>query len=132
VRRHSLGYPFAIPGAFPLLGVLLDQNPVSALTAGKLAMGVEKNPAMTIRVSESGIEVGGLLPLPLAMGPATATAIAAISTFIGALMTALANPANLLPNAVAADPALVTALTAFVAAMATAGPAIPATITKGQ
>lgn len=116
VRRHSLGYPFAIPGAFSDLQTLT--NPINPLLLGKLVVGKEASPAQCIRISGTTIEVGGLVPLPLAMGPATVTALTAISVWASAISA-------LVPGSAAATAILTTAL-------ATAATAIPATITKGQ
>lgn len=129
VRRHSLGYPFAIPGAFPLLDVLLAQNPVaSPLTAGKLAIGQDGNPATTIRVDATSVELGGLLPVPLAIGPTTATALTAIATYVAALTAALAGNATY----TLFQAAMVAPGAALAAALAAVIPTVPATITKGQ
>lgn len=126
VRRHSLGYPTALPGAHPDAEVLADDaNP---LYAGMLVLGKDGDPTQSIRIGPSGIEVGGALPMPLAMGPGTATVVAAIGAWIAACTAALA--AN--PDYTTFKAAMVAPGATVATAIGAAATAIPATISKGQ
>ena len=132
VRRHSLGYPTAFLGAHPDAEVLLDDAPVNPITAGKLVLGKDGDPTQSIRIGAGGIEIGGLLPLPLAMAVPTATMATALAvgwTAIAAAATALA---GLHVSDAPVYTPLAAAATAAAAACTAAVPLIPATISKGQ
>lgn len=127
VRRHSLGYPFAFPGAFPDSDALTD--PVNPLFLGKMIIGKDGDPAQSIRIGAAGVECGGILPMPLAMAAGVASAFGAIQTALAAVVThinAAAPPPD--PTTITLNAAMVTLGTAMTTALAL----IPATITKGQ
>ena len=110
VRRHALGYPTAFPGAHPDAAVLVDDaNP---LYSGALVIGKDGDPTSSIRIKNGSIEVGGLLPMPLAMSVATVAALNTIKAALGPLLGAGQG--------------------AFDTAMAASILLVPATITKGQ
>lgn len=112
VRRHCLGYPTAFPGAHPDDDVLLDDDPLNVITSGKLVLGKDGDPTQSIRIGPSGIEIGGLLPVPLAMGPGSVAALNAIVTAVAGLLGAGG--------------------AAFTATMTPLIAAVQATISKGQ
>lgn len=141
VRRHSLGYPFAIPGAFPDADALL--SPVNPLFTGAMVLGVDGDPTGTVRIKAGSVECGGALPLPLAIAPNVLAAIAALLASINAVQTEivaiqtawvakypLPDPATVALNT--AITTAVTALTTQATALTAANLIIPATITKGQ
>lgn len=86
LRRHSLGYAFAIPGAFPIADVLL--GPTNPLFLDKMVIGVDNDPTGTIRISSGSVECGGALPVPLALAAPTFVAINALAAALGAVMNA--------------------------------------------
>jgi hypothetical protein len=144
VRRHSLGYPVAIPGAHADPDVLADDaNP---LFTGMLVLGKDGDPTQSIRIGPTGVECGGALPLPLAMGVQTAaglaggatgaTANAAVFTALAALFTGLAisNPGDAVAYnvAAAACTTAASAATTMAATVTAAVAGVPALITKGQ
>jgi hypothetical protein len=111
-RRHSLGYPTAFPGAHPDLDVLLDDVPANIITYGKLVLGKDVDPTQSIRIGPTGIEIGGLVPIPLALATPTVAALQALVTSVAGLLGA-GGPA-------------------FEATMAPLLLAVAATIAKGQ
>lgn len=121
VRRQSLSYPFALPGAFPDALTLRDRVTYS----GKMVIGKDGDPTASIRLSPGSVECGGEAPVPLALGDTTKAALEAIITTMKAAFSAL-NPAS--GNAAAAT-AITTAETTTLNAAFTA---LVATITKGQ
>ena len=88
VRRHSLGYPTAFLGAAPDDAILLDDVAGNPITEGKLVLGKDGDPTQSIRIGPTGIEVGGALPMPLAMGPDTVAVLNAIVTAVAGLLGA--------------------------------------------
>lgn len=133
VRRHSLGYPTALLGAAPDDDVLLDDAVGNPITEGKLVLGKDGDPTQSIRISPSGIEIGGLLPLPLAMAVPTAAgftaeAVAWTALAAGFTLKATATPAE----AAAIWTPMAAAATAAAAACTAQALLIPATISKGQ
>lgn len=97
-RRHSLGWPVAIPGACP------DTKPLSPLDAAELAAGAmlvgqdggEGVAQMIFGGTVPGVRFGKLAVMPVALAPplvafaqAAATTAAAIGTADGAAATAL-------------------------------------------
>lgn len=145
VRRHSLGYPTAFPGAHPDADVLTDDaNP---LFSGKLVIGKDGDPTSSVRIGGGSVECGGALPLPLAMGPAAvtlagalATGFTAIATAFTALATAFTAKATATPAeavgiwtpAATASTTAATACTTAATACTTAAGTLAATVTKGQ
>lgn len=147
-RRHSLGYPFAIPGNFADADAAT--TPINPLFKDAICLGVDGDPTGMIRVKSGSVECGGLLPMPLAMGVPTAAGSVATSAGLSAVLAAInglaaAATAGVVPAGIAgpgftamaaALTALATtfsnALTPVTATLAQSAAAIPATITKGQ
>ncbi len=128
VRRHSLGYPTAFLGAHPDADVLTDDT----FFAGHLVLGKDGDPTQSIRIGPAGIEIGGLAPIPLAIGPAVATGLAAIATYLAALTLAITNNPTNFPSGAVKDADLITFGGTVATALGTAVAATPATISKGQ
>ena len=133
VRRHSLGYPTAFLGIAPDADVLLDDAAANPITSGKMVLGKDGDPTQSIRIGPSGIEIGGLLPLPLAMGVPTAAgftaeAVAWTALAAGFTLKATATPAE----AAAIWTPMAAAATAAAAACTAQALLVPATISKGQ
>ncbi len=110
VRRHSLGYPTAFPGAFWDDDVLEDD--ANEDWEGWLVLGKDGDPTQSIRIGPDGIEVGGATPAFLAMGADTKAAIQAVADAVAPLLGAGG--------------------AAFTASMTLLLATVPATITKGQ
>lgn len=159
-RRHSIGYPVAIPGAFP------DTDPMSPadvveLAAGALIIGDDGGTAqIIIGGTIPGVRFGKLAVSPVALavpllafvsasaaastaGGASDAAVSAALTAIQAALAAIAAiPANAAAAAAvtssgaavsaasAATAAAATAATAAGAAATTAAGAVPSTLTK--
>lgn len=159
-RRHSIGYPFAIPGAFPDVALLSPLDAVE-IAAGAILIGEDGGTAQMI--------VGGLLPgvrfgklaispvalaVPLmtcvasmaAAGAAAGAADSSVSAALVAIQAALAAIVAIPANAAAAaavgasgtavgtagtsTAASAAAATAASAAAATAAGAVPSTLVK--
>lgn len=119
VRRHSLGYPTAFPGAHPDDETLDDDASTSVLTSGKMVIGKDGNPKAQIRIDPVGgatqagvVECGGDTPEFLAKALGTVEALTALKGAVG--------------------PLLGMGQAAFDAAMDTAIAKVAATVTKGQ
>lgn len=141
-RRHSIGYAYAVPGAFPDTKPL---NPVDAAHIEQDQAVFGEDGGNHVRVGPTGVELApaGVTPIaPVALSPATVAALEALATAIGAVqaevMAIAANPAlgiitPAVSNAVAQGiiSTGVTAVgTTLSGAMSTASTAIPSTIAK--
>jgi hypothetical protein len=126
-RRLSIGYPYAIPGAFPDVETL---SPTDALevAAGGMIMGEDGGDQILVGGLLPGIRFGKTAVIPIALGTPTVTALTALSTWVAALQAAMA--ANLTPPLVAT--AMATATTTLVTALTTAATAVPSTLVKSE
>ncbi len=110
-RRHSIGYPVAIPGFFP------DSKPPSATDAihAVLQMIVGQDGGKQVRIGDTGIEFApsGVTPIsPVALAPAVIAFATALKTAIDAQAAAA--------TATTVTPVTGATLGAFLAAIGTA------------
>ncbi len=125
--RHSLSYPFAVPGTGPDAKALL--GPADPTNAGKMVLGQDGTAQVNvIKIGPGGIEIGGPVTVPLAQAPPVITAFGALATYAAALTTALATQATyaLFQAAMVAPGATLATAMGLVAA------ATPTTIVKGK
>ena len=131
-RRHSVGYPFAIPGAFP------DTDPLSPtdaieVAAGALLIGTDGGDSEQIIIGGliPGIRLGAGVTTPVAMAPGTLAFMAAVATYIAGVTTAALNAPTNADHTLFA--AAIGALGAPVATAATAAiTAVPSLNTKAE
>lgn len=122
VRRHSMGYPFAIPGAFPDSKALKD--PSDTKYEGMMVLGKDGDPTGSIRLKSGSVECGGTSPVPVALGDATKAAFEALLDTMKAAFAAV--------TPVSGGAPATAAITAAETGLKTAFEALIATITKGQ
>ncbi len=87
-RRHSIGYPYAIPGAFP------DVSPLSAadaieVAAGAMIVGEDGGDQMIIGGTLPGVRFGKLAISPVALSVPTDAGIAGVIAAVNANTAAL-------------------------------------------
>ncbi len=126
-RRVSIGYPYAIPGAFPDVQPLSPLDVVEILS-GAMLIGEDGGDQIIIGGTVPGVRVGKLAVQPVALAPPVITAIAALATWCAALQAALL-VGGLTPVVGAA---MVTPTATLATAMALVAAAVPSTLTKTE
>ena len=82
-RRHSIGYPIAIPGLFP------DLQPAAnaTVTPGAMVLGSELSPTSKVEITASGIFLGHNASQFIALAPPTQAQLDELRTKLATLTT---------------------------------------------
>jgi hypothetical protein len=127
-RRHSIGWPVAIPGCFP------NSNPPSPIDAAAVALGQAifgEDGGKQLRVGPTGIELApaGVTPImPIALAPPIVAFMSAVAAWIAAASPRIADiPTPLTAPEIAA---LSTAAGTVASTASTAATGTPSTLVR--
>jgi hypothetical protein len=119
-RRHSIGYAFAIPGAFPDVSPLSPTD-VAEVAAGALIVGEDGGTQIIVGGTVPGIRLGKAATSPVAKATPLVTAFTELATQFAALGASLGG-----------NPSGQAACTAAASACTTAAGAVASVLAKTQ